>query len=58
GKDTTFYSWLDVPHTASTAQIAKAYRKKSLQLHADKNKGVKHAHEQVARLAVVAAISR
>ena len=32
GKGTTFYSWLDVPHTASTAQIAKAYRKKSLQL--------------------------
>ncbi|KAI1795210.1 DnaJ-domain-containing protein [Ganoderma leucocontextum] len=58
GKGTTFYSWLDVPHTASTAQISKAYRKKSLQLHPDKNKGVKHAHERFARLGVVAAILR
>ncbi|OBZ70395.1 putative J domain-containing protein C2E1P5.03 [Grifola frondosa] len=32
GKGTTFYSWLDVPASASTAQIAKAYRKKSIQL--------------------------
>ena len=32
GKGTTFYSWLDVPHTASTSEISKAYRKKSLQL--------------------------
>ncbi|TBU45074.1 DnaJ-domain-containing protein [Dichomitus squalens] len=58
GKGTNFYSWLDVPHTASTAQISKAYRKKSLQLHPDKNKGVKDAHERFARLGVVAAILR
>ena len=32
GKGTTFYSWLDVSSTASTAEISKAYRKKSLQL--------------------------
>ena len=32
GKGTTFYSWLDVPHTASTSEISKAYRKNSLQL--------------------------
>jgi DnaJ homolog subfamily C member 1 len=32
GKGTTFYSWLDVPSTASTNDIAKAYRKKSMQL--------------------------
>lgn len=32
GKATTFYSWLEVPSTASTAEIAKAYRKKSMQL--------------------------
>ena len=32
GKGTTFYSWLAVPHTASTADIAKAYRKKSMLL--------------------------
>lgn len=32
GKDTDFYSWLDVASTASTAEIAKAYRKKSMVL--------------------------
>ena len=32
GKGTTFYSWLDVPSTATTAEISKAYRKKSIQL--------------------------
>ncbi|KAI0774251.1 DnaJ-domain-containing protein [Fomes fomentarius] len=58
GKGTTFYSWLDVPHTASVTVISKAYRKKSLQLHPDKNKGVKDAHERFARLGVVAAILR
>ncbi|KAI0677599.1 DnaJ-domain-containing protein [Trametes maxima] len=58
GKGTTFYSWLDVSNTASTSEISKAYRKKSLQLHPDKNKGVKGAHERFARLGVVAAILR
>ncbi|RPD67186.1 DnaJ-domain-containing protein [Lentinus tigrinus ALCF2SS1-7] len=58
GKGTTFYSWLDVSSTASTPEISKAYRKKSLQLHPDKNKGVKHAHERFARLGVIAAILR
>jgi hypothetical protein len=32
GKGTSFYSWLDVPSTASTAQISKAYRRKSMLL--------------------------
>lgn len=32
GKGTTFYSWLEVPFTATTSEISKAYRKKSLQL--------------------------
>lgn len=32
GKGTTFYSWLNVPSTATTAEISKAYRKKSMQL--------------------------
>jgi hypothetical protein len=32
GKGTTFYSWLDVPSTASTIEIVKAYRKLSVQL--------------------------
>lgn len=30
GKGTTFYSWLDVSSTATTNEIAKAYRKKSM----------------------------
>ncbi|KAI0349414.1 DnaJ-domain-containing protein [Trametes cingulata] len=58
GKGTTFYSWLEVSPSASTSEISKAYRKKSLQLHPDKNKGVKNAHERFARLGVVAAILR
>ena len=32
GKGTTFYSWLEVSSTASTNDIAKAYRKKSMLL--------------------------
>ena len=58
GKGTTFYSWLDVPPTASTSEISKAYRKMSMQLHPDKNPGVKGVHERFARLGVVAAILR
>ncbi|KAF9268059.1 DnaJ-domain-containing protein [Marasmius fiardii PR-910] len=58
GKGTSFYSWLEVPHTASTAEIAKAYRKLSMQLHPDKNPGKKNVHERFARLGVVAAILR
>ncbi|KAF8845860.1 DnaJ-domain-containing protein [Paxillus ammoniavirescens] len=54
GKGTTFYSWLDVPPTASLAQINKAYRKKSMQLHPDKNPGVKGIQERFARLGVIA----
>jgi len=58
GKGTSFYSWLDVPSTASTAQISKAYRRKSMLLHPDKNPGVKGIHERFARLGVIAAILR
>lgn len=35
GKGTTFYSWLDVPPTATLTEINKAYRKKSVQLQSD-----------------------
>lgn len=58
GKGTTFYSWLDVPPTASTGDIAKAYRKKSMVLHPDKNPGVKGIHERFARLGVISSILR
>ncbi|KAJ7908269.1 DnaJ domain-containing protein [Mycena leptocephala] len=58
GKDTTFYSWLDVPFTATTAEIAKAYRKKSMVLHPDKNPNDKTIHERFARLGVVSTILR
>ncbi|KAF7352715.1 J domain-containing protein [Mycena venus] len=58
GKGTTFYSWLDVPSTATTAEIAKAYRKKSMLLHPDKNPNDKTIHERFARLGVVSTILR
>ncbi|EGO01878.1 hypothetical protein SERLA73DRAFT_177452 [Serpula lacrymans var. lacrymans S7.3] len=58
GKGTTFYSWLDIPSTATLAQINKAYRKKSILLHPDKNPGVKGIHERFARLGVVGTILR
>ncbi|KAJ3736254.1 DnaJ-domain-containing protein [Lentinula guzmanii] len=58
GKGTTFYSWLNVPSTASTSEIAKAYRKLSMQLHPDKNPGNKKIAERFARLGVVSAILR
>jgi len=32
GKGTTFYSFLEVPFTAATNEIVKAYRKKSVLL--------------------------
>ncbi|THV08461.1 DnaJ-domain-containing protein [Dendrothele bispora CBS 962.96] len=58
GKGTTFYSWLDVPSTASTTEISRAYRKMSMQMHPDKNPGNKKMAERFARLGVVAAILR
>jgi len=58
GKGTTFYSWLEVPSSASMADIGRAYRKKSMLLHPDKNPGVKGAQERFARLGVVGSILR
>ncbi|KAJ7276484.1 DnaJ domain-containing protein [Mycena haematopus] len=58
GKGTTFYSWLDVPFTATTAEIAKAYRKKSMVLHPDKNPNDNTIQERFARLGVVSTILR
>ncbi|KAI5124917.1 hypothetical protein M0805_007345 [Coniferiporia weirii] len=58
GKGTTFYSWLDVAPTASSQEIARAYRKKTVIMHPDKNPGVKGAHEKFARLGVISQILR
>ncbi|KIO12720.1 hypothetical protein M404DRAFT_690502 [Pisolithus tinctorius Marx 270] len=58
GKGTTFYSWLEVSPTAPLAQINKAYRKKSIELHPDKNPGVRGVHERFARLGVIVNILR
>ncbi|VDC07300.1 unnamed protein product [Peniophora sp. CBMAI 1063] len=58
GKGTTFYSWLNVSSTASREELSKAYRKLSMQLHPDKNPGVKNAHERFARLGVIGKILR
>ncbi|KAL9712888.1 hypothetical protein Ac2012v2_004128 [Leucoagaricus gongylophorus] len=58
GKGTTFYSWLGVTPTATTPEVAKAYRKLSIKLHPDKNPGVKGAHERFARLGVISNILR
>ncbi|KZW04216.1 hypothetical protein EXIGLDRAFT_758512 [Exidia glandulosa HHB12029] len=58
GKGTTFYSWLDVTSTATNNEIAKAYRKKSLEMHPDKNPGVKGIQDRYARLGVIQKILR
>jgi len=58
GKETTFYSLLEVSPSASSAEIGKAYRKKSISLHPDKNRGVKDAEKRYARLGVIAKILR
>ncbi|KAL5530671.1 hypothetical protein ACEPAF_6929 [Sanghuangporus sanghuang] len=58
GKGTTFYSWLNVPPTATSQEISRAYKKKSIQLHPDKNPGRKDAPERFARLGIVAQILR
>ncbi|KIY62309.1 hypothetical protein CYLTODRAFT_438937 [Cylindrobasidium torrendii FP15055 ss-10] len=50
-RETKFYDLLDVPPTASEADLKKAYRKKALRLHPDKGgdpdqfKEVTHAYE-------------
>lgn len=58
GKDVSWYQWLEVPTSASSQEIAKAYRKKSLEMHPDKNPGVKGASDRYARLGVIQKILR
>lgn len=58
GKGANFYSILDIPRSASQAQIRSAYRKKSLELHPDKNQGVAGAQQRFERLGLVNKILR
>src|SRR5699024_2217364 len=41
-----FYDILEVPKSASADEIKKAYRKKAIQYHPDKNKGDKESEEK------------
>ncbi|CBQ67728.1 conserved hypothetical protein [Sporisorium reilianum SRZ2] len=58
GKGATFYSVLDIQRTSDLAKIKSAYRKKSLQLHPDKNLGVEGAQQRFERLGLVYKILR
>ncbi|ORX39070.1 DnaJ domain-containing protein, partial [Kockovaella imperatae] len=58
GKGTTFYSWLEIEPSASKNDIVKAYRKKSLELHPDKNVGGKDIEARFARLGLINEILR
>lgn len=58
GVNTTFYSFLDVKAGATTDEISKAYRRRSLQLHPDKNPGVAGAQTRFERLGLIAKMLR
>lgn len=49
---------MGVEPSATLPQIAKAYRKRSLELHPDKNRGVKGVEERFARLGLINTILR
>ncbi|GAC95571.1 hypothetical protein PHSY_003147 [Pseudozyma hubeiensis SY62] len=58
GKSTNFYSLLDIPTSSSSAVIKRAYRKKSLELHPDKNPNIPDAQQRFERLGLVYKILR
>ncbi|GAA5884923.1 hypothetical protein JCM6882_007153 [Rhodosporidiobolus microsporus] len=53
GKGTTFYSFLNTTKSATEKELAKAYRKRSLELHPDKNPDNKKIADRFARLGVI-----
>ncbi|GAA6024829.1 hypothetical protein JCM11491_005668 [Sporobolomyces phaffii] len=58
GKGTTFYSFLNTTKSASEKDINKAYRKRSLELHPDKNPNNKKVEDRFARLGLITNILR
>ncbi|KAK4056271.1 hypothetical protein OIO90_002714 [Microbotryomycetes sp. JL221] len=58
GKGTTFYSFLNLTKGANDKDIAKAYRKRSLELHPDKNPNDSVIADRFARLGVIVNILR
>jgi hypothetical protein len=56
--DASFYSFLNIEPSATQSEITKAYRKRSLELHPDKNPGVAGIQDRFARLGVITAILR
>ncbi|KAL7413056.1 hypothetical protein BDY24DRAFT_362673 [Mrakia frigida] len=53
GKGTTFYSFLNIPSTASVKEIGKAFKTLSVTMHPDKNPNVKGIAERFARLGTI-----
>ncbi|KAK0547274.1 hypothetical protein OC846_004920 [Tilletia horrida] len=58
GKEANFYSVLGLPRSASFNDIKKAYRKKSLDLHPDRQGSTKSAQERFERLGLINKIMR
>ncbi|BGP29459.1 hypothetical protein JCM10296v2_001198 [Rhodotorula toruloides] len=58
GKGTNFYSYLNVTKAVDEKALNKAIRKRSLELHPDKNPNNKKVADRFARLGVIAEILR